>query len=175
MEWATILNGSGMWHCLCPCGDMTLTFHRKRWLVAAFIGIFATLAGEAQDGYNGVPLPNISRVCLWNADRVTWKALGLKKPQIERLGQLRLLYPAVVDGQWVVGDVGSPVPEKRYWVSGDPNFRRSISSRGAATSEKENGPRLGTTHLPHEGLQNDVREVLTPEQLRHWARLCEQR
>jgi len=149
---------------------MTMTFRRSQFLFATFIISFAALSAKAQDVNDGTPLPNISRVCLWNADRATWKELRLKKPQIERLRQLRLLYPAVVNGQWVVIDDAAPLPDEQYWVRGGPNRRQSTTGHGAAAREKER--RSTTATVPQEGLQNDVREVLTAKQLRNWARLC---
>ncbi len=160
------------WHCVCSAGSMDLTIRCSHWVFALFAITCVAVSATAQGVNAAEPLPNISRVCLWNADRDTWKELGLKKAQIERMRQLRLFYPAVVDGQWILVDDGVPIIDEPQWTRSGSQ-RRISTGRGTSAATTQAGRRAKTT-VPQEGLQNDVREVLTPKQLRKWALLCAQ-
>ena len=173
MSWTRNRRTEGwLWHCLCYPGRMNLTIRCSHWVFPLFSIAFSAFSAKAQGGNAAQPLPNISRVCLWNADRDTWKELGLKKAQIERMRQLRLFYPAVVDGQWILVDDGVPIIDEPQWTRSGSQ-RRISTGRGTSAAATQAGRRAKTT-VPQEGLQNDVREVLTPKQLRKWALLCAQ-
>jgi hypothetical protein len=137
---------------------MDLTIRCSHWAFAFFTITCAAVSAIAQGVNAAEPLPNISRVCLWNADRDTWKELGLKKAQIERMRQLRHFYPAVVEGQWITVDDGAAIIDEPQWTRRGPQ-RRSSTGRGASAATSQSGPRSKTV-VPQEGLQNDVREVL---------------
>lgn len=143
---------------------MDLTIRCSHWVFALFAITCVAVSATAQGVNAAEPLPNISRACLWNADRDMWKELGLKKAQIERMRQLRLFYPAVVDGQWITVDDGAPIIDEPQWTRSGPQ-RRGSTGRGASAATSQAGRRANAT-VPQEGLQNDVREVLTPKQLR---------
>lgn len=150
---------------------MNLTIRCAHWIFALIALTSALEPVRAQGVSRAENLPDISRVCLWNADRATWKALGLKKAEIERMRQLRLLYPAVVDGQWITVDQGTSTTDSIEWNHGGPNGNTS-TRRGASAPVQVD--RVPSSTAPQEGLQNDLREVLTPKQLRKWAILCSQ-
>ena len=132
---------------------------------------FTPPAAKAQEGSADAPA-TISRVCLWNADQSTWKELGLKRAQIIRMNELRLKYPAVVDGQWVADEeiVAAPDP-----VRVDPSLSTSLKGPAAGTAPLEKSTRATSpeTAIRSTGLQYQLREVLTPAQLSRWAKECE--
>lgn len=144
-------------------------------IIACFITT-AALSAKAQVGIDDAQLPKISRACLWNADQSTWKLLGLKRQQIERMKELRGLYPAVVDGQWIGGDED----EEHVPSAFEPNgVSSTVSSSiagpvaGSVPMDRTNvahGPATTTTKT---GLQHDIRAALTPVQLKRWAKHCE--
>lgn len=154
---------------------MTFSIPPSRGLLTTCIIALLTVSANAQSGNAGAQLPNISKVCLWNGHRAMWKELGLKKKQIARLGELRAKYPAVVDGQWIRTDEETAVvPPEQNWVRADPNTGASSSGHGAnaATPVAVSMPLAPAPTAVPEGMQSELREVLSPEQLRNWARLC---
>jgi len=115
--------------------------------------------------------PRITRMCLWNADKDTWRTLGLKRDQVRRMDELRTLYPAVVNGQWgddpepgasLSPEVGTPLPD---------GVSDAIPSAQVGLTG-ELGAANASTPLRVGGLQEDLRAVLTLEQLLAWGRLC---
>ncbi len=112
-------------------------------------------------------------MCLWNADKATWKALGLKRDVIRKMAELRERYPAVIDGQWDSRSDGeeamslaaaaashNAMPEAATMLSG-------LSERG-----RHGGPPVGAGNTSMKGLQAELREVLTVEQVEAWKRIC---
>ncbi|MBL7951104.1 MAG: hypothetical protein JNM62_05235 [Flavobacteriales bacterium] len=91
----------------------------------------------------------ISKTCLWNADRDTWSDLNLKRFQVDRLVDMRSRYPAVVGAQWVL-------------EADEPTADMS----GTVTSTANTG--VGSTRA----LQKELRELLSPEQLKRWHQRC---
>ena len=132
---------------------------------------FTSPSAKAQEGSADAPA-TISRVCLWNADQSTWKELGLKRAQIVRMNELRLQYPAVVDGQWVAEEEMDVAPEP---VRVDPSLSTSLKGPAAGTAPLEKSTRATSpeTAIRSTGLQYQLREVLTPAQLSRWAKECE--
>ena len=114
------------------------------------IGIACTTA--AAQAPRPEPTMDISRTCLWNADRTTWSELGVKRAQIKRLNEIRQRYPAVVDGRWL--------PDEESALSGPahtPGSNWGIPPPSSAATT---------------GLQAELREVLTKKQLGRWHQLC---
>ncbi len=136
---------------------------------------FTSPSAKAQEGSADAPA-TISRVCLWNADQSTWKVLGLKRAQIVRMNELRLQYPAVVDGQWVAEEEIHVAPDTGRDNAGvDPTLSTSLKgpAAGAAPLEKSTRTTSPETAARSTGLQYQLREVLTPAQLSRWAKECE--
>lgn len=157
-------------------GSMSSSFRRSYFLIIIYLVTVTALSAQAQPGNEDRQLANISRVCLWNADHSTWKTLGLKRWQIARMNELRLLYPAVVGGQWVVDEDDLPpvlVEEHSVRLGPDTRYPNTVGA-GAAAQESRNEPRTRSATIQPVGLQHDLREVLTPVQLRSWARRCPQ-
>lgn len=156
---------------------MRFYMRRIHSLIIICIIAVAASSAKAQVGNDDAQPPVISRVCLWNADQTTWKALGLKRSQIERMNELRQLYPAVVDGQWVASEdmdlAPDPIREDR--AGADPSLTTSIkgSAAGTAIPEESSGINTPDTAVRNRSLQYQLREVLTPGQLRRWAQQCE--
>ena len=96
---------------------------------------------------------DISRTCLWNADRTTWSELNVNRAQIERLNEIRQRYPAVVDGRWLS-------EEEEGALSGP------VHAPGSGWGIPPASPATTT------GLQAELREVLTKKQLGRWHQLC---
>ena len=147
-----------------------------RTLIITFFIIIAAFSSKAQVGIDDAQLPNISRACLWNADQSTWKLLGLKRQQIERMNELRGLYPAVVDGQWI----GSHEDEEPVPAASEPTgVSSTVSSSigggdaGSATMVSTDESPSPATKTTKAGLQHDIRAALTPVQLQRWAKHCE--
>ena len=135
----------------------------------------AGLSAQAQVDSGDVQPPTVSRGCLWNADINTWKSLGLKRSQVARMNELREQYPAVVDGQWVADEtVFTPVPAAADRMQAAPNLSTSLSgpAAGAAITERKDEARTPENRPRPTGLQYQLREVLTPAQLRQWAAEC---
>jgi len=110
-------------------------------------------------------------MCLWNAGKDTWRALGLKREQVRRMDELRALYPAVVNGQWgndpepgavPAPQVGTPVPDQ---MSG-PHPSSSVGQG------QQQALMTAAPVRPASGLQDALRALLTLKQLRTWDRLC---
>jgi hypothetical protein len=112
---------------------------------------------------NTRPEPQISRMCLWNGDRSMWSELGLTKRQIVKLENIRKRYPAVVDGQWLDEQLLQSVQETA------PSEKGGAGGPDAPTIDKE---RPKTPPVKSEGLQAELRTVLSEEQLEHWQLLC---
>ena len=153
--------------------SMNSFYTRLPALMIISIISFAGLSVNAQAKNDAQPA-TISRVCLWNADQSTWRTLGLRGSQIARMNELRDLYPAVVDGQWVGVEDVAPVPIENDPVGAAPNVSTSItgpvSSSTAPAQNNESSTPATTT--PATGLQYHLRAVLTPVQLRRWAQQC---
>ena len=129
-------------------------------------------AGTARAQIAAVRPPTISRMCLWNADNATWRALGVKRDQVRHLNVIRQRYPAVVHGQWMneadstladTPEAGHPTP------IGSPPSSAQGMQRGTGMS---NGPSRPGVRQEHIGLQAELREVLSDEQLRLWEERC---
>lgn len=147
-----------------------------RSLTIAFFITIATLSTQAQVGNDDAQLPDISRVCLWNADHSTWKLLKLKRHQIERMNELRGLYPAVVDGQWIAHDEDvDQVPSVKEQARFSSNVSSSIigPDAGSATMDRTVEPNSPATTTSKVGLQQEIRATLTPVQLLRWANHCQ--
>ena len=131
---------------------------------------FAILvAAPAHTQYTEPDMPNISRVCLWNADKDTWRALDLDRAQVWRLNQLRQQYPAVVDGQWV--DCGDEVVTSHSPWRGGP-AASTTDSRDLAAQPGNTAPGEHTKGRSFHDLQEELREVLSEQELRAWERMC---
>lgn len=157
--------------------SMSSSYSRSHFLaIISFITIVA-LPASAQVDPGDAHIATISRSCLWNADQSTWKTLGLKRAQIVRLNELRLQYPAVVDGQWVADEEMNiaPVPDREDHVGVDPTLSTSVKGSAASTAPPAQSSVTNTaeTAFRPTGLQYQLREVLTPAQLRRWAEECE--
>ena len=139
----------------------------KHAYLAALILLGTMGTAYAQRSY--VDQPYITRVCLWNADKHTWRALDLERAQVHRLIELRKQFPAVVDGQWMdPGDEakpptsgwrGGPVVTSSY--HGDPVPPPLPAGRASIP--------------PFSALQTELRKVLSMEQLMEWQRMCNRR
>ncbi len=154
---------------------MKATYRITRSFTIICIITASAFSAQAQvDSDDAQPLA-VSRGCLWNADNSTWKELGLKHSQIARLEELREQYPAVVDGQWVVDDTALlPVPAGAEPMHAGPNVSTSLSGPAPGmrvTETKVEVPTVENTARP-KGLQDHLRQVLTPVQLRQWAAAC---
>jgi len=117
--------------------------------------------------------PIISRMCLWNADKATWKELGLKRDHIRRMAELRARYPAVIDGQWDSrsdGDESMSLDEAASSHNAMPEAATMLSK--LAERGRHGGHSPGGSNAPMKGLQAELREVLSVEQMRAWRRLC---
>ena len=135
--------------------------------------ITVAASAAAQDASDDPQPPTISRACLWNADNTTWRSLGLKHAQINQMNELRKLFPAVVDGQWVVSnDDMAPAPVER--VGAEPNISTSVSGpKGiVAASQTVDQPNTQTTTTRPVGLQDRLRQVLDPAQMQRWYDQC---
>jgi hypothetical protein len=110
------------------------------------------------------PAPQISRMCLWNGDRNMWSELGLSKRQIIKVEDIRKRYPAVVDGQWLDEQVIQSVQEPPSTEKGGAG---TPSDAPATPAVEQKVPRTST-----EGLQAELRSVLSVQQLEHWQLLC---
>ncbi len=111
-----------------------------------------------------------------NADQSTWKLLGLKRQQIERMNELRGLYPAVVDGQWIGSDDEEetvPAASEPTGVSSTVSSSISGPDAGSVTMDRVNEAHSPATTTAKTGLQHDIRSALTPMQLKRWAKHCE--
>lgn len=153
---------------------MNSFLHRSHVLLIASFLTGAVLTTTAQVSNDGTLPPVISKVCLWNADNTTWRSLGLRPSQIDQLDKLRKRYPAVVDGQWIGSDaeVTTPIVEQSKAV--DLNVSTSISGPARPVAETETVDEA-RTQPPMDrtmGLQDHLRSVLTPGQLRRWAKKC---
>lgn len=146
-----------------PCTSRTWSMHVASLLITLFAaGIVNTTRAQT----HAPEAPYISRVCLWNADKETWRALDLKRAQVNRLAELRKQYPAVVDGQWMLHDDEVRIP-RGIWAGGpavDP-MAAKMPTDEALQSICSNTPSFTS-------LQNDLRKVLSVEQLRSWERMC---
>ncbi len=144
-------------------------------IIACFITT-AALSAKAQVGIDDAQLPKISRACLWNADQSTWKLLGLKRQQIERMKELRGLYPAVVDGQWIAHDEDvdqAPIVNEQARFSSNVSSSITGPNAGSATMDRTDGPQRPSTTTSKVGLQHEIRATLTPVQLLRWANHCQ--
>lgn len=144
-----------------------------RSIVIIFSFTTAAFTADAQVATGDDQLPDISRVCLWNADQSTWKLLKLKRHQIERMNELRALYPAVVDGQWITHDEDldqAPSLEERSRISADPNTPVSGPN---ATLGGTGGPISPAPTNSKACLQHEIRTTLMPVQLLRWANHCQ--
>lgn len=132
-----------------------------------FITLFAVDAVHTAVAQTpALEMPYISRACLWNADKGTWRALDLKRVQVQRLADLRKQYPAVVDGQWMLHDDEVKI-QRGAWAGGptvDP-MAANIPAAELFPSSRANTPSFTS-------LQNDLRKVLSLEKLRAWERIC---
>ncbi|MBK8498076.1 MAG: hypothetical protein IPL52_04485 [Flavobacteriales bacterium] len=115
--------------------------------------------------------PVISRMCLWNADRATFKQLHLKQRQIKLLNELKLKYPAVVGGQWDV-ESENVVPVKTQ--SGSDRGTNAVPAHAnSGQGALANGTKVtAAVAASPSRLQEDLRAVLSADQLRAWAELC---
>ena len=156
--------------------SMTSSYRRIQGLMLISVLTVATLSAQAQGDELSSQAPTISRVCLWNADNTTWKTLGLKRSQIARMQELRLEYPAVVDGQWVGNEEDvAPAPVQNERVDAEPNISTSIAGPAAGAAAPVQVKEISTQPpaAAPKGLQYHMREVLTPVQLQRWAKECD--
>ena len=127
-----------------------------RHLLLAGAGALLSMGALQAQSISSTPeVAVVTRMCLWNADKAMWSRLGLRKDQIRRMQAIRERYPAVVEGQWIVGDTvqtPGPVP-----------VNASLSGTSAEQS---------AAVRPPQGLQAEVRAVLTPRQVNKWMALC---
>lgn len=146
---------------------------RTTRLLLLICGIALCTAGTALAQGVAVRAPTISRMCLWNADKAVWRALGVKRDQVQHLNVIRLRYPAVVQGQWMnEGDtVVTTTPDGGQRPLGSPLPTAQGMRAGPALNSGDNpfGPETSMERL---GLQAELREVLSYEQLRLWEQLC---
>lgn len=122
----------------------------------------AVLTVQAQG--SSVEPPFISRSCLWNADKDTYRALHLDRDQIQGLAELRKQFPAVVDGQWIEPLEDRNAPDTEW--GGAPVITTSTTSGLSTTGAP------ATSTAPTSTLQVELRKLLTTEELRAWARRC---
>ena len=121
-----------------------------------------------------VRTPHVSRMCLWNADKHVWRALHLGRDQVRHLNVIRQRYPAVIQGQWM-NDVDTLAINAPDAGPQKPIGTPSPSGQGmrAGPAVQSGGNPIGTgTRMEHIGLQAELREVLSDEQLRRWEELC---
>ena len=147
---------------------------RTTRLLLLICGIALCTAGTALAQGVAVRAPTISRMCLWNADKAVWRALGVKRDQVQHLNVIRLRYPAVVQGQWM-NDVDTLAINAPDAGPQKPIGTPSPSGQGmrAGPAVQSGGNPIGTgTRMEHIGLQAELREVLSDEQLRRWEELC---
>ncbi len=125
------------------------------WFLAAAGPLFGIGSIHAQGPPPAKEVAVVTRMCLWNADKAMWSRLGLRKDQIRQMQAIRARYPAVIDGQWIREDtVQAPGPGNRG-AAYDP---ASSKTAGAAPAPQ--------------GMQAEVRVVLTPRQVNKWMALC---
>ena len=147
--------------------------HLAHSLVITSLSAVFACSVQAQGEYEDSRPKVISRACLWNGDNTMWKTLGLKHSQIAKLDELRRLYPAVVDGQWIAVDEAAPVPVLSDQEVGS-NISSSLSGPAGSTGTAAGSSTAGTKAQAPD-LQSRLEEVLTPAQLRNWAQRCKRR
>ncbi len=124
-----------------------------------------------------VRTPHVSRMCLWNADKHVWRALHLGRDQVRHLNVIRQRYPAVIQGQWM-NEADSAATNTPDAGRVDPIPTPSPASQGlrARTAGKSAVNPFGPeARMERPGLQAELREVLSYEQLRRWEELCNAR
>lgn len=133
-------------------------------------------AGTARGQLAALRPPVISRMCLWNADKAMWRALGVKRDQVRHLDVIRQRYPAVVGGQWTNQE------DSALADTSDARHVNPISSPPSSAPGVQRGPgrsngAAGPSGVRPEsiGLQAELREVLSDEQLRMWEERCNAR
>ncbi len=131
------------------------------------------VAGTASAQDPAVRQPTITRMCLWNGDKTTWRALDLKRSQVMLLAVIRQRYPAVVAGQWNFEEdsAATYVPDPAL---SDPAFNPTATAamRGMQGGSDPGNARSSGVRKESIGLQAELREVLTFSQLRKWEALC---
>jgi len=123
------------------------------WFLAAAGPLFCIGSIHAQGPPPSKEVAVVTRMCLWNADKAMWSRLGLRKDQIRQMQAIRERYPAVIEGQWIMEDTVQ-APGNRG-AAYDP-----ASSMNAAAAPAP------------QGMQAEVRAVLTPEQVNKWMAWC---
>lgn len=106
-----------------------------------------------------------------------WRALHLKRNQIQHLDVIRQRYPAVVDGQWI-HHADSADTSLYLLGTSDPIARSAppVPSMPDGRTGKGNGRSLPNgVRVENIGLQAELREVLTDAQLREWETICHTR
>lgn len=119
--------------------------------------------------------------CLWSANETTWAALGLQPKEVERLEEIRNHYPPPL------GDPSGPktTPKRttpdtkddpRIHTEPDPLRRPHPSAVPPPSGNVETVPASPEPSEPGKGdpkdLQEELRGVLSPEQLVKWRELC---
>jgi len=141
-------------------------------VVMLLSGMFICIShAVAQGADHAAAEPVISRMCLWNADRATWKQLDAKRKQIKLLNEIKLKYPAVIGGQWDVesendDEVAPQVGNERH-TTGAPLNNRPAQPALASDAQAKAPPQPALSRM-----QAELRAVLTPRQLRAWAERC---
>ena len=151
-----------------------MTRRLRHFVSVNAIALLGMVPACAQKAPQAEVIPSISRTCLWNADRRTWAELDLKRWQVHRMKELKLRFPAVVEGQWI--DTGDEVPGSGYppFAKGD-TVAASTAGIGGSTTRGYGVNEAGTSVAaaqPTAGLQSELRAVLTTKQLLAWKRIC---
>ncbi len=130
-----------------------LTIQRPLLATVGTLMCICSLLGQPTRSTPDVAI--VSRLCLWNADKAMWGNVGLNKEQVRKMQEIKSRYPAVVGGQWIIGDEQQdPVAE------------------GSAMEVKSPAPTVNGDPVVKGGLQAEVRAVLTPRQVNKWMTLC---
>lgn len=140
---------------------ITLLLAASTWLA---------LPARSQTTLADADIPRISRTCLWNADRDTWKKLHLKRKQVLRMNDIRSRYPAVVEGQWIISEQTEAIDMGYTVATADSTNPVDFSSSNGSPAHGSTGQPAGTPS--GSGLQAELRSVLTAKQLMTWKRLC---
>ncbi len=127
-----------------------------RQLLLVGAGALLSIGSAQGQGTPSTPeVAVVTRMCLWNADKAMWSRLGLRKDQIRRMQAIRARYPAVIEGQWIREDTVQAAGPGNRGAAYDP---ASSKTAGAAPAPQ--------------GMQAEVRAVLTPRQVNKWMALC---